>query len=148
MSYAGESADLGKVLLAARTLDKLLGRKTRDFDPIGSESAKVIARRLFGTVDAAAAADAAKAYDALYARVADEQPGSLAARARTGEYDKRILDNLTMHKAKDVRAWVAAPPELIANHCLSPCAPELNPDEYLNGDFKPQVARCAPSRDR
>jgi hypothetical protein len=39
-SYAGESADLGKVLVAARALDELLGRKTSDFDPIGSESAR------------------------------------------------------------------------------------------------------------
>ncbi len=96
-SYAGESADLGKVLVAARALDELLGRKTSDFDPIGSESAKVIARRLFETVDGDAAADTAKAYHALYARVADEHPGSLPANARTEEYAKRIADSYPFH---------------------------------------------------
>ena len=35
-AYAGESADLGKVLAAAKALDELLGRKTTDFDPIGT----------------------------------------------------------------------------------------------------------------
>jgi len=96
-SYAGESADLGKVLVAARALDEILGRKTSDFDPIGSESAKVIARRLFESVDADAASHAAKAYHALYARVADEHPGSLPAGARTEEYAKRIADSYPFH---------------------------------------------------
>jgi hypothetical protein len=36
----------------------------------------------------------------------------------------------------------------IAIHSLPPYAPELNPDEYLNGDLKMQVARRAPARDR
>lgn len=96
-SYAGESADLGKVLVAARALDELLGRKTSDFDPIGSESAKVIARRLFESVDPAAAEAAAKAYHALYARVADEHPGSIPAHARTEEYAKRIAESYPFH---------------------------------------------------
>jgi transposase len=59
-----------------------------------------------------------------------------------------ILDNLNVHKAKDVRAWVEAHLELIAVHYLPPYAPELNPDEYLNGDLQQQVARRAPARDR
>jgi transposase len=59
-----------------------------------------------------------------------------------------ILDNLNVHKAKDVRAWVAEHAALIAIHDLPPYAPELNPDEYLNGDLKVQVAQRAPARDR
>jgi transposase len=59
-----------------------------------------------------------------------------------------ILDTLNVHKAKDVRAWVAEHAHLIAIHYLPPYAPELNPDEYLNGDLKVQVARRAPARDR
>jgi hypothetical protein len=96
-SYAGESSDLGKVLVAARALDELLGRKTSDFDPIGSESAKVIARRLFDRVDAGAAKHAADAYHALYARVADEHAGLLPAGARTEEYAKRIRESYPFH---------------------------------------------------
>lgn len=96
-SYAGESADLGKVLVAARALDELLGRKTSDFDPIGSESAKVIARRLFESVDADAASHTAQEYHALFARVSDEHPGGLPAAARTEEYAKRIVESYPFH---------------------------------------------------
>jgi len=59
-----------------------------------------------------------------------------------------ILDNLNVHKAKEVRAWVEAHPEFLAIHYLPPYAPERNPDEYRNGDLKQQVARRAPARDR
>lgn len=96
-SYAGESADLGKVLVAARALDELLGRKTSDFDPIGSESAKVIARRLFESVDSLVAKETADAYHALYARVSDEHPDLLPAGARTEDYGKRILESYPFH---------------------------------------------------
>jgi hypothetical protein len=96
-AYAGESADLGKVLTAARALDELLGRKTTDFDPIGSESAKVIARRLFESVEPSAAQQAAKAYHSLYARVADEHPDLIPASARTEEYSQRILESYPFH---------------------------------------------------
>lgn len=96
-SYAGESSDLGKVLVAARALDELLGRKTTDFDPIGSESAKVIARRLFERVDTNAGTAAATAYRALYARVAEEHPGIIPPVARTEEYAKRIQESFPFH---------------------------------------------------
>ncbi len=96
-SFAGESADLGKVLVAARALDELLGRKTSDFDPIGSESAKVIARRLFEHVEPAAAKHAADSYHALYGRVADEHPGLVPAAARTDEYARRVQESYPFH---------------------------------------------------
>jgi transposase len=47
-----------------------------------------------------------------------------------------------------VRGWVEAHLELIAVHYLPPYAPELNPNECLNGDLERQVARRAPARDR
>jgi transposase len=59
-----------------------------------------------------------------------------------------IFDHLNVHKAKDVRARDAAHAPLIAIHYPPPYAPQLNPDEYLNGDLKGQVARRAPSRNR
>ncbi|HET7631381.1 MAG TPA: DUF499 domain-containing protein [Gemmatimonadaceae bacterium] len=96
-AYAGESADLGKVLAAAKALDELLGRKTTDFDPIGTESAKVIARRLFEHVDASAAQSTGSAYRALYGRVADEHPGLIPATARTEEYARRIQESYPFH---------------------------------------------------
>jgi transposase len=59
-----------------------------------------------------------------------------------------ILDDLNVHKAREVRTWVAANADAIARFYVPPCAPELNPDEYLNGDLKPSVAKRAPARDR
>src|SRR5665213_1432228 len=57
-----------------------------------------------------------------------------------------ILDNLNVHKAAKVRAWVAAHCDAIELFYLPPYAPELNPDEYLNGDLKLGVAKRAPAR--
>lgn len=57
-----------------------------------------------------------------------------------------ILDNLNVHKAAKVRTWVRAHRHEIAVFYLPPYAPELNPDEYLNGDLKLGVAARAPAR--
>ena len=57
-----------------------------------------------------------------------------------------ILDQLNVHKAAKVRAWVRAHRDEIAIFYLPPYAPELNPDEYLNGDLKLGVAARAPAR--
>lgn len=57
-----------------------------------------------------------------------------------------ILDNLNVHKAAKVRAWVASHCDAIELFYLPPYAPELNPDEYLNGDLKLGVAKRAPAR--
>lgn len=57
-----------------------------------------------------------------------------------------ILDNLNVHKAVKVRTWVEAHCDAIELFYLPPYAPELNPDEYLNGDLKLGVATRAPAR--
>lgn len=57
-----------------------------------------------------------------------------------------ILDNLNVHKAAKVRAWVERHATDIAVFYLPPYAPELNPDEYLNGDLKLAVAARVPAR--
>jgi transposase len=57
-----------------------------------------------------------------------------------------ILDNLNVHKAAKVRAWVRAHRDALAVYYLPPYAPELNPDEYLNNDLKLGVAARAPAR--
>ena len=59
-----------------------------------------------------------------------------------------ILDNLNVHKARVVRAWVAEHTATIELFYLPSYSPELNPDEYLNGDLKLSVAKRAPARDR
>jgi len=47
-----------------------------------------------------------------------------------------ILDNLKVHHAKLVTAWLAEHKERIEVFYLPPYSPEINPDEYLNRDFK------------
>lgn len=47
-----------------------------------------------------------------------------------------ILDNLKVHHAKRVTAWLAERKDRIEVFYLPPYSPEINPDEYLNRDFK------------
>jgi transposase len=55
-----------------------------------------------------------------------------------------IVDNLRVHHARKVRAWVARHPDAIELFYLPPYSPELNPDEYLNGDLKGRIHRGLP----
>jgi transposase len=57
-----------------------------------------------------------------------------------------ILDNLTVYHAKVVRIWLAAHQESIEAFYLPSYAPELNPDEYLDGDLKVGVHAGIPPR--
>jgi len=59
-----------------------------------------------------------------------------------------ILDILSEHAARDVRAWVADHADEIVLSYKPSYALELNPDEYLNGDLKLTVAKRAPARNR
>jgi len=47
-----------------------------------------------------------------------------------------ILDNLRVHHAKIVKAWVEEHQDQIALFYLPAYSPDLNPDEYLNQDYK------------
>lgn len=47
-----------------------------------------------------------------------------------------VVDNLRVHHAKRVTEWLAEHKEKIELAFLPPYAPESNPDEYLNRDFK------------
>ena len=60
-----------------------------------------------------------------------------------------ILDNLRVHHAKPVKAWLAEPRNTtrIEVFFLPAYSPELNPDEYLNGDLKVGVHAKPPTRD-
>ena len=50
-----------------------------------------------------------------------------------------ILDNLRIHHAKKVKAWVKEHADHIELFYLPAYSPDLNPDEYLNNDFKRNV---------
>ena len=57
-----------------------------------------------------------------------------------------ILDNLRVHHGEKVTKWLEANKEKIEMFYLPAYAPELNPDEYLNGDLKCRIRSGLPAR--
>jgi transposase len=57
-----------------------------------------------------------------------------------------ILDNLRVHHSKVVKAWLEDNKEQIEVFYLPSYSPELNPDEYLNGDLKQKIRSGLPAR--
>jgi len=58
-----------------------------------------------------------------------------------------VVDNLRVHHAKRVTEWLADKKHRLELVFLPPYAPESNPDEYLNRDFKTALRTGAVSRD-
>ncbi len=97
-AYAGVSAQLaGAIGAASVKLEDILGRKMTDFDPVGKQAARVIARRLFDKIDPTAAAKASAAYHQLYERVRETHPDLLPASAVSADYAKRIEECYPFH---------------------------------------------------
>jgi transposase len=59
-----------------------------------------------------------------------------------------IMDNLRAHHSKLLKQWVADHAHRIAVFYLPSYAPELNPDERLNGQLKQGIRAKAPSRNK
>ena len=59
-----------------------------------------------------------------------------------------IVDNLRVHRAKVVTAWVAENADRIELFYLPPYAPERNPDEYVNNDVKQAMGRRSTPMDK
>lgn len=57
-----------------------------------------------------------------------------------------ILDNLKVHHSQLVKDWLAENKEKIEVFYLPSYSPELNPDEYLNGDLKHNIRSGLPAR--
>lgn len=57
-----------------------------------------------------------------------------------------ILDNLRVHHSKIVKAWLEDNKDQIEVFYLPSYSPELNPDEYLNGDLKQSIRSGLPAR--
>lgn len=57
-----------------------------------------------------------------------------------------VLDNLRVHHAKPVKAWLAENTQAIEVFYLPSYSPELNPDEMANADIKQAVTKLAPAR--
>lgn len=73
--------------------------------------------------------------------------GSEALVEKTRGRPYLIVDNLRVHHTKLVQAWVEPRRAQIELFYLPPYAPEPNPDEYLNHDFKTALRLEPPSRD-
>jgi len=59
-----------------------------------------------------------------------------------------VVDNLRVHHAKRVSAWLSDQKDRIELVFLPPHAPESNPDEYLNRDFKTALRTGPVSHDK
>ena len=59
----------------------------------------------------------------------------------TGRKVLMILDNLRVHHAKKVSAWLTEHRQEIELFYLPPYSPEYNPDEYLNSDLKREMSK-------
>jgi transposase len=59
-----------------------------------------------------------------------------------------IVDNLPVHRARRVTAWVHDHADQIELVYLPPYAPEHNPDEFLNNDLKQAIARRRTPKDK
>ncbi len=57
-----------------------------------------------------------------------------------------ILDNLRVHHGKKVKEWLEVNKEKIEVFYLPSYSPELNPDEYLNGNLKNKIRSGIPAR--
>jgi transposase len=57
-----------------------------------------------------------------------------------------ILDNLRSHHSKKVKQWLEEHQKEIRVFYLPSYAPDLNPDEYLNGDLKGRIHSGQPAR--
>jgi transposase len=59
-----------------------------------------------------------------------------------------IVDNLRVHRANAVMAWLAEHADRIKLFYLPPYAPERNPDEYLHNDLKQALGRGRTPKDK
>ncbi len=59
-----------------------------------------------------------------------------------------IVDNLRVHKAKVVTAWVAENTDRVKVFYLPRYAPERNPDEYLNNEVMQALGRRSTPMDK
>jgi len=57
-----------------------------------------------------------------------------------------IVDNLRVHHAKPVKAWLLDHKDEIEMFYLPSYSPELNPEERLNADLKQAIGRKVPVR--
>ena len=74
-------------------------------------------------------------------------PQTLDRRRPAQDLPDRV-DNMKVHHARKVKAWLDTRTDQIEVFYLPAYSPELNPDEYLNCDLKAGVHGKPPARNR
>lgn len=95
-AYAEQTGRLIDALRAAR-LDEILSRRATDYDPIGEESAAIIATRLFESINPAAAQEVSAHYRSYYERAHADDPTLIPQEAVRNEYAQRIVACYPFH---------------------------------------------------
>jgi hypothetical protein len=97
-AYAAQATSLAQAVEAsALKLSEVEGRKVSNFDPIGSESAQIIVRRLFEKVDVTEAQKASASFHSLYQRLAQDHKEPEIQTASTQAYAQRIVQCYPFH---------------------------------------------------
>ena len=52
-----------------------------------------------------------------------------------------MVDNLRVHPSQKIKRWAHGYGRFIALHYLPSYSPDLNPEEYFNGDIKAELAK-------
>ncbi len=125
----------------------------RSFAPAGKTPVRLVSGSRFSTNMISSVTNRGKLRFMLYKETMTAQVFirflDRLVRGAKGKKIFLILDNLRVHHSKKVAAWVEARKEQIELFFLPAYAPELNPDEYLNGDLKQQLktGRAARTQD-
>lgn len=97
-AYVGQATNLAQTVeAAALKLNEVESRKVSDFDPIGSESAQIIVRRLFQNINTTEAQKASASYHSLYQRLAQDHKDPEIQHASTQSYAQRIVQCYPFH---------------------------------------------------
>jgi hypothetical protein len=98
VSYMNQAQAVDQLLAsAAQNLGDESNRWSTDRDPIGKESAQVIARRLFERIDSTEAQRISAEYHKLHERIKEEHPELVENHLFSGDYAKLIVENYPFH---------------------------------------------------
>ncbi|BDI03610.1 hypothetical protein CATMQ487_24050 [Sphaerotilus microaerophilus] len=123
----------------------------RSYAPVGKTPAVALTAKRFGINMISAFSNRGELHFMLYRETFDAAKCTEFLGRLTRCSTKKIfliLDNLKVHHAKDVKEWVEDNKDKIELFFLPSYSPELNPDEYLNGDLKNRIAEKPQARNK
>ena len=137
----GKTCDLMSQGNFVRTACVSLPTNLKGYAPIGSKNKPVLKHpaRKFKINMISAITNTGKTMFALYDEIVNVEKFIDFLQKVIESNDKKvymIVDNLRVHHAKLVTAWIEKHKNRIAIFYLPPYLPDYNPDEYLNQDYK------------